>query len=135
MHKLYGNIFTHRYLLIGDTIMLVLVTIAGFATHGEIDRFTRMLSTFIPLFFAWFLITPFFGLFNDECIRRPGQLWRVLWAMIAVVPLATWLRGFWLNTPVIPIFVLVLVSISALAMLIWRGFYLISLRWGKQSHG
>ena len=71
---------------------------------------------------------PFFGLFNEEYIHKPDQLWRVLWAMIAIVPLATWLRGLWLNTPIIPMFVLVLVSISALAMLIWRGFYMILLR-------
>lgn len=135
MDKIYKNLFTHRYLLIGDILVLALITITGFAIHGESSNFKRMLSTFIPLFVSWFLISPFFDLFYDEYIRKPDQLWRVLWAMIAVVPLAAWLRALWLNTPVIPIFVLVLVGISALAMLFWRGLFLISLRWSKPSNG
>jgi hypothetical protein len=135
MQKIFNNILLLRNLLIGDICMLALITITGFATHGEIEQVIRMLTTFIPLCVAWFFIAPFFGLFLDEITRESSQLWRVIWAMIAVAPLATWLRGLWLNTPILPIFVLVILGISAPTMLIWRAVYILLIRYHRQSHG
>jgi hypothetical protein len=135
MHKIYIHILSLRYLLFGDACVLALITISGFATHGEIERVFRMLTTFIPLLVAWFFIAPFFGLFSDEFIKEPSQLWRVLWAMIAVAPFATWLRGLWLNTPILPIFVLVILGVSAPTMFLWRGIYLMLSRRNRQQYG
>jgi hypothetical protein len=135
MINIYKNIFTKRNLLIGDIFVLALITITGFATHGEIERVHRMLTTFIPFIIAWLIIAPIFGLFHDEITREANQLWRVLWAMIAVAPLAAWLRGLWLNTPILPIFVLVILGVSAPIMLLWRIIYLVLLRRTRLSYG
>lgn len=110
--------------LAGDAITLALVTLAGFATHNELGSAGfRMLTTFIPLLVAWLLLAPHLMVYNPRCYNNPAQLWRPFWAMVLAAPLAGWLRGFWLNAPIIPIFVLVLGGISSLALLAWRSLY------------
>ena len=108
----------------GDSITLALVTLVGFATHDELGTAGfRLLTTFIPLLVAWLLVAPHLGVFDPQRLREPLQLWRPFWAMILAAPLAGWLRGAWLNAPVIPIFVAVLGGVSALALLLWRSIY------------
>ena len=111
-------------LLTGDVVTLALVTVFGFATHGEVATAgTRMLTTFLPLVFAWLLISPHLGVFDLKRLADPRQLWRPFWAMLLAGPLAAWLRAVMLNSPILPIFVVVLGSISALALLLWRSLY------------
>lgn len=108
----------------GDGITLALVTLVGFARHDELGTAGfRMLSTFIPLLVAWLLVAPHLGAFDFQRLREPLQLWRPFWAMVLAAPLAGWLRGVWLNAPIIPIFVAVLGGVSALALLLWRSIY------------
>jgi hypothetical protein len=135
MIEMLAGLNTKRTLFLGDTLVLVLVTIYGFATHGEIGNFIRMLTTFIPLTFSWFILAPFFGLYDENLASQISQLWRVILAMIAVVPLAAWLRGLWLQTPILPIFVLVLGVVCIIAMLLWRSLYLGINKYSRQSHG
>jgi hypothetical protein len=111
-------------LIIGDLIALILVTIWGFATHGELGTAgTRMLTTFVPLSIAWAAVAPFLGLYDPSRAKDLRQIWRVLWAGVLAGPLAAWLRGVWLNAPIIPIFVLVLGGVGAVGILIWRLLY------------
>jgi Protein of unknown function (DUF3054) len=112
-------------LILGDIITLLIVTLIGFATHGEtsISFFPRMLTTFIPLIIAWFLLAPWFGLFNSEINSNPKQFWRPALTMLFAGPLAVLLRGLILNAPIIPIFAVVLSATSALGMIIWRMLY------------
>jgi ABC-type xylose transport system permease subunit len=63
------------------------------------------------------------GLFEQNRTADWRQLWRVVWAMIIATPLAAFLRGVWLNSAIIPVFVLVLAGVSALGMLAWRGLW------------
>jgi hypothetical protein len=114
-------------LLLGDALTLALTTIFGFAFHDELGTSsTRMLATFIPLLAAWLLIAPHLGAFDLRQMGELGQLWRPFWAMILAAPMAAWLRGVWLDAAIMPIFVVVLGGISALALLLWRViFYLI----------
>lgn len=135
MIEILAGLNNKRTLLLGDFLVLVLVTIYGFATHGEIDNLTRMLSTFIPLTFSWFVLAPFFSLYDEILIIRPDQLWRIVVAMMAVIPLAAWLRGLWLQTPILPVFVLVLGGVSLLGMFLWRALYLIIKKYEGQSNG
>jgi hypothetical protein len=108
----------------GDTLVLALVTVVGFASHGTlINAGTRLFSTFVPLIVAWLLVAPAMGLFEQNRTADWRQLWRVVWAMIIATPLAAFLRGVWLNSAIIPVFVLVLVGVSALGMLAWRGLW------------
>ena len=111
--------------MLGDILAMLAITLIGFATHGELNTsfITRMSALFFPLIIAWFLLSPWFGLFQTEIISNPRQLWRPALAMLLAVPLAAVLRGLILNAPIIPIFVVVLITISALGMLVWRGIY------------
>ena len=112
-------------LIIGDILAILTVTLIGFATHGELDTafITRMSALFFPLIVAWFLLSPWLGLFQPELISNPKQLWRSALAMLFAAPLAAILRGVILNAPIIPIFVVVLSATSAFGMVLWRGIY------------
>lgn len=114
-------------LIIGDSLTLLIVTLIGFATHGEsgVSFLPRMLAAFIPLLMGWFLLAPWFGLIKAEIISNPKQIWRPALAMLFAGPLAVVLRGLILNAPIIPIFAVVLSATSAFGMMIWRGLYLI----------
>jgi Protein of unknown function (DUF3054) len=113
----------NKYILIlGDLLAIALVTFIGFATHGEADvSFApRMAAIYFPLSISWFLLAPSLGLFQQETVSSPKQLWRPALTMIFAAPLAAVLRGFLLNAPVIPIFAAILAGASALGMVIWR---------------
>lgn len=115
-----------KYILIlGDLLAIALVTLIGFATHGEAGAsfLPRMAAAFFPVSLAWFVLAPWLGLFQPETVSNPRQLWRPVLAMIFAAPLAVVLRGLILNAPIIPIFAVVLASTSAFGMLVWRGLY------------
>ncbi len=122
------------YILIsGDIATLGLVTVVGFASHNELGSAGwRMLTTFIPLVVSWLAIAPHLGLYEIRTTADVRQLWRPLWGMTLAAPLAAWLRGMWLNTPILPIFVLILGGVSAVALLAWRAVLWIIVR-GKIS--
>ena len=120
-----------RFVLIaGDIITLAIVTVIGFASHGTADTAgSRMLTTFIPLVVAWFLVAPFLQVYDNQISLDGRQLWRSLWAMILASPMAAWLRGLMLNSPILPVFVIILGGVSAVAILVWRGiFWLVATR-------
>jgi hypothetical protein len=113
-------------LILGDILAILIVTIIGFATHGEtgISFLPRIAATFFPLLIGWFLLAPSLGLFQTETASNPKHLWRPILAMIFAGSLAAVLRGLFLNAPIIPIFALVLGATSALGLLVWRAIYL-----------
>jgi hypothetical protein len=118
----------NKYLLIlGDILAILVVTIVGFATHGETDIsfLPRMAAMFSPLVIAWFILSPFLGLFEPEITSDAKQLWKPVLAMIFAAPLAAVLRGLLLKAPIIPVFAVVLAASSAFGMLLWRGFHLL----------
>ncbi len=112
-------------LVIGDILAIAIVTVIGFATHGETDLsfLPRVAALFFPLVIAWFLLAPALGLFQPEITSTPGQLWRPVWAGLFAGPLAVVLRGFLLNAPIIPIFAAILAGTFALGMVVWRALY------------
>jgi hypothetical protein len=116
---------TRNFLILGDILAIGLVTIIGFATHGEtgLSFLPRMAATFFPLVIAWFLLAPWLGLFQDEIIYNARQLWRPALTALFAAPLAAVLRGLILNAPIIPIFAVVLSVTSALGMVVWRALY------------
>lgn len=111
----------------GDLLAIAVVTLIGFATHGEADLsfLPRMAALFFPLSISWFLLAPVLGLLQDATISDPRQLWRPAFVMLFAAPLAAVLRGFILNAPIIPIFAAVLTGTVALGMVVWRGVYLL----------
>jgi len=112
-------------LIIGDILAIGLLTIIGFATHGETDLsfLPRMAATFFPLMIGWFLLAPRLGLFQDEVIYNARQLWRPALTALFAAPLAAVLRGLMLNAAIIPIFAIALGAASALGMVVWRALY------------
>lgn len=112
-------------LIVGDIFSILAVTLIGFATHDELDTafITRMSALFFPLLIAWFLISPWLGLFQAEIASNPKQLWRPALAMLFAAPLAAVLRGLILSAATIPIFAIVLAATSAFGMVLWRGIY------------
>lgn len=117
-------------LIFGDLLAIALVTIVGFATHGEtsLTFLPRMAALFVPLSVSWFALAPPLGLFQAEIVSRPRQLWRPALAMIFAGSLAVILRGFWLNAPVLPLFGAILAGVSALGIVLWRALYILLAR-------
>ena len=113
-------------LILGDILAILIVTIIGFATHGEagFSFLPRMAAAFFPLLIGWFLLAPFLELFQQEYTSNTKQLWRPVLAMIFAASFAAVLRGFLLNAPILPIFAVVLGATSASGILIWRTIYL-----------
>ena len=114
-----------QILYVGDAVAILLVTLIGFITHGETDLsfLPRFLAAFVPLGLAWFLLAPWFGLFEPNVISNPRQLWRPPLAMLFAAPLAVVVRGLILNAAILPIFAMVLAVTSAFGIAVWRGLY------------
>ena len=124
------------YLIIGDTLTLAIVTVFGFASHGTAGTAgSRMLTTFIPLLVAWLLVAPHLKVYDPEIALDVRQLWRPFWAMVLAGPMAAWLRGVLLNSPILPVFVVILGGVSALAILAWRGLYWLLMTRMKRFNG
>ena len=111
-------------LILGDIIVSGVITLTGFATHGELSltSLPRMLTTFLPLLAGWFLTGPWLGLFDPQNTSY-SMFWRVPLAMLLAAPLASILRAALLDESAIPLFTLVLGGSAAIGMLIWRGLW------------
>lgn len=115
-------------LIIGDTITLGIVTFIGFASHGTAGTAgSRMLTTFIPLVAAWFLISPHLKVYDHKVASEWRQLWRPFWSMVLAAPMAAWMRGILLEAPILPLFVIILGGFSAIGILFWRGLFMVIL--------
>lgn len=115
----------HSFLFVlGDILVLLAVTWIGFASHNRLESGSlRFLSTFIPLMVGWGLIGAHVGVFDPDRVADPRQLWRPFWAMVLAGPLVGWMRALFLNSTVVPVFVVILGGVSALALLGWRALY------------
>lgn len=119
-------------LILGDLLAIAIITLVGFATHGETDLsfLPRMAAFFFPVSISWFLLAPALGLFRREITSSPAELWRPALGMLFAAPFAAVLRGFLLNAPIIPIFAAVLAGASALGMVLWRALYFL---WNRRA--
>jgi hypothetical protein len=110
------------FLWVGDLAVITIITLVGFASHGEIlAAGWRMLTTFLPLTAAWLVVGLPAGLFDVASARRADQLWRPAWGMVVAAPLAVLLRSVLLEMqPIIPVFGFVIMGVSTIAMLTWR---------------
>lgn len=115
----------HGLLWIGDIITLIILTLVGFATHGELNNagLPHMLAIIIPLLITWLVAAIPVGALRLETARDFRQLWRPGWAMLLATPLAVIVRGLIISRPVAPIFGLVLAGTGIIAIFIWRGIF------------
>lgn len=109
-----------RRAAVGDAVVLVLVTVAGFATHLTLDAFWRMAITVVGSLLAWFLVAPLLGVFSEANILNPKELWRVGLAWVIAAPLATFLRGLALARDIPPAFVVVVILVNGFSLVAWR---------------
>jgi len=112
-------------LIMGDILAIAITTHVGFATHGELksEFLLRIATAITPLTIAWFLIAPWFGLFQPNITSNPKQLWRPALAMIFAAPLAGVFRGLILQADIVPIFIIVFGVTTALGIVVWRLIY------------
>lgn len=110
------------WLVLGDGLSFLLITLVGFASHESLSAalLGRMLATFLPFYAAWLMVIPWLGLLSVA--GKPGVdiLWRVLLGVLFAAPLGGFLRGLWLNAPIMPVFILVMAGVTTLTMVIWR---------------
>jgi hypothetical protein len=113
-------------LIIGDLAALAVITAIGFATHGEIgiSYLPRFLAAYVPIALTWFLLAPWFSLFDESVTRNAAALYRPALTVIFAAPLAAVLRGFLLGEDIQPIFALVFVTTNAAGMVAWRAIWL-----------
>jgi len=114
------------FLIFGDIIAVAIVTVVGFATHGEfgISFLSRMAASFFPVLAGWFLLAPWFGLFDEQVTSNSKLLWRIPLAVIFSAPFAVILRAGMLGSAALPLFTLVLGSTTTFGLLIWRVLFL-----------
>lgn len=120
------NLHPSFLLILGDVLALAVITVIGFASHGEtaLSFLPRMLTTFLPLLAGWFLMAPWLGLFEPKIVAAPSQLWRPALTMLLAAPLTTILRAALLHGVALPLFTFILGGSAALGMLVWRGIWL-----------
>lgn len=120
------------WLILGDSAVLALVTVAGFATHGTLNAAGgRLLATYAPLLGTWLMLAALLGQFKTEFLNQPRQLWRVVVGMALASLAAVVGRAAWTGGVISPLFVLILVAINTLAMLVWRALLVSLTRQGR----
>lgn len=113
-------------LILGDSVALAVLTVIGFATHGETELsfLPRMAAIYFPALLGWFILTPWFGLFNETIISEPKNLLRIPLALLFIAPFAIILRGALLNAAALSLFALIFGGSNALGMMFWRWLYI-----------
>ena len=121
-------------LFLGDLVVIVAVTLAGFATHNTLGTAgSRILTTFLPLLLAWGLLGFHGRVFDLDQARRLGQVWRPFFTMVLAAPVFGLLRAWMLGVDSISAtFLVVIGGISAISMLAWRILFMLAQR-GKSA--
>jgi hypothetical protein len=132
---------TYRPVLIlalGDLIALLLFVGLGRRSHAlSLTDLSATLATTLPFLAAWFLVSPWFGLFRAGISQNWRRLLpRLLLAWVVIgCPLALILRALWLGRAIpggIPLtFALVTLAVTTLFLLIWRLGYAL---WAARHH-
>jgi hypothetical protein len=125
-----ANRMRRSLILSGDTVVYVITTCLGFLSHGTLsaNAWDRMLATFVPFLAAWLALAPWMGVYQREGFATVAGLGRAVLAVVFSAPMGGMLRGLWLDSPILPLFVLVMAGVAAGLMLLWRGFVFLLLR-------
>lgn len=111
-------------LLLGDTLVLALVTLYGLGIHETLSSAgTDIWRTLVPWLAAWLLVGRHVGVFEVQGLSLRHALGRAFWGMILASPVAGFLRAAWLGKDVVVVFVVIFGGISALSVTAWRGLY------------
>ena len=112
-----------RWAIIGDAVLLIVLTIVGFVSHSTLDETWRLIVTTLGVLTAWALVAPWFGVFSTTVLTCPAAVWRVAWAWAIVAPVAGFLRAWVLGVSVSATFILVMIAVNGAGLVIWRAAY------------
>lgn len=112
-----------RWAVVGDVLVLVVLTVVGFSTHSTLDETWRLVVTTLGVLVAWAVVAPWFGVFSTNVLTRPASVWHVAWAWAIAAPVAGFLRAWVLGVGVSATFVLVLIAVNGSVLVIWRAVY------------
>ena len=117
-------------LILGDMLAIAILTIIGFASHGETNPsfIPRMGTTFFPVLVGWFLLAPWFGLLDPASVTEARLLWRIPLAMLFAAPFAAIIRAALLGSSAAPLFTAIIGCSFALGMMLWRVALCVGLR-------
>jgi hypothetical protein len=114
------------FLLVGDAVAVLVLTLIGFASHDEMDvsYIPRMGATFFPVVIAWLGIAPWLGLFDEDFAYKPRPYWRVTFAALYASTMAAFLRSLILGSDEIVVgFLFGLGGAAVVGMNFWRWLY------------
>jgi hypothetical protein len=124
----YGKPMSDRFqftmLILGDILVFLIFSVIGRRSHGEATgtAILQVIGTAAPFAIAWFIVSPFFGLFKRKVVVSPKQVaWRT-----AVAWLIAWLIGLTIRSLYLKYFPPVT---FALITLISNMFFLLIWRW------
>ena len=108
--------------LLGDMVIYLLATIIGFLSHLNESEILigRVAATLIPFLFAWLIVAPWLGTFDPQIIRNTKSVWRVALAALYAAPIGAFGRSLWLNTPTLPLFVIIMAGVTMVMIVTWR---------------
>ena len=112
-----------RWAVVGDVLVLVVLTVLGFSTHSTLDETWRLVVTTLGVLVAWAVVAPWFGVFSTNVLTRPSSVWHVAWAWAIAAPVAGFLRAWVLGVGVSATFVLVLIAVNGSVLVMWRAAY------------
>src|SRR5438270_2350098 len=122
---------TSRHLIVlasGDLLAFLAFSAIGRGSHGEatgLAAIPAVIVTAAPFAIAWFIVSPFIGVYRKELLADPRQLarrtfiaWMLSW------PVAMALRGIFVDHAVPPFtFALIALFVNAAFLLLWRWPY------------
>jgi len=112
-----------RWAVVGDVVVLIVLTVIGFASHSTLDETWRLLVTTVGVLVAWAIVGPWFGVFSTQVLTRRLAVWKVALAWAIAAPVAGFLRGLVLDLSVSATFILVTIAVNGAALVIWRAAY------------
>jgi hypothetical protein len=118
------NIRSVRIALIGDVGVYLLATILGFLSHsGETESsFGRMAATFFPFLLSWIFIAPWLGAYDPVKMMDPNSVWHSALASLYAAPIGAFVRSLLLNSPTLPLFVIIMGGVTTGLIILWRIF-------------
>lgn len=112
-----------RWAVVGDVVVLIVLTVLGFASHSTLDETWRLLVTTVGVLAAWAIVGPWFGVFSTEVLTRWHAVWKVALAWAIAAPVAGFFRGLVLDLSVSATFILVTIAVNGAALVVWRVAY------------
>ena len=109
-------------LVMGDIIVFLIFAAIGRRSHSEAGNVFGIAITALPFAVAWFLVSPFVGVFKRGLEYNTGKMsLRTLLAWFAAWPVAMLLRGIFVDKGIPPwTFALITLITNTILLQLWR---------------